>query len=66
LQEALRSLGPGDSALAAAVSARLAMALYFTRRGRAHAPQRGRGRDGPPARQAERARPALITHHFML
>ncbi len=67
LQEALRELGPGDSALAAAVMARLAMALYFTRaeaeriRLSEDAVAMARRLDEPSALV-----PALITHHFIL
>ncbi len=67
LQEAQRELGPGDSALAAAVKARLAMALYFTRAEAdrhalsAEAVAMARRLGEPSA-----LLPALITHHFML
>lgn len=67
LQEARRGLGAGDSALATAITARLAMAMYFTRAERERVALAEEAvamarRLGEPAALV----PALITHHFML
>ncbi len=67
LEEARRGLGTGDSTLAAGVTARLAMAMYFTRAERERVALAEEAvamarRLGDPAALV----PALITHHLML
>ncbi len=68
LEEALSGLGTRDTPIAAAITARLAMALYFTTRAEerrtrlsADAVAMARRLDDPKA-----LIPALITHHFMV